>query len=116
MIKNALWLFSFAIIVFLLFLPSYTKMQDLRQKNSELAKELRELKHQNAQLKRERALLENDPVYLEKVAREKMGLIREGEVVYKMVPQATNATVPTATKNETTETSGPRKKQSRAAD
>ena len=96
MIKNAIWLFSFAIIVFLLFLPSYTKMQDLRQKNSELAKELLELKRQNRDLRREKKLLDNDPVYLEKVAREKMGLIREGEVVYKMVPPATNATVPTA--------------------
>ena len=26
-------------------------------------------------------------MYLEKVAREKMGLAREGEVVYKMIPE-----------------------------
>jgi cell division protein FtsB len=30
--------------------------------------------------------LEEDPVYLEKVAREKMGLIKKGEVVYQLVP------------------------------
>ena len=99
MIKNALWLFSFAIIVFLLFLPSYTKMQDLRQKNLDLSKELVDLKRQYTQLRREGKLLQDDPVYLEKVAREKMGLIREGEVVYRMVPPpATNATVPPAPK------------------
>jgi len=93
MIKNAIWLFLFAIVVFLLFLPSYTKMQDLRQKNADLAHEIKELKRQHQILRREKQLLENDPIYLEKVAREKMGLIREGEVVYKMVPPA-NAVEP----------------------
>ena len=94
MIKNAVWLFSFAIIVFLLFLPSYTKMQDLRQKNAELSKELQGLKAQHIKLKSEQKLLENDPVYLEKVAREKMGLIREGEVVYRMTNPPANAVAP----------------------
>jgi len=31
-------------------------------------------------------ILKNDPEYLEKVARERMGLIRKGETVYKVVP------------------------------
>lgn len=94
MIKNAVWLFCFAIVIFLVFLPSYTRMQDLRQKNLEYKKEIVDLKQQHAKLKRERMLLEKDPIYLEKVAREKMGLIREGEVVYRMTNPAVNAVAP----------------------
>ena len=94
MIKNAVWLFCFAIVIFLVFLPSYTKMQDLKQKNAEYVAEIKDLKLQHTKLKRERMLLEKDPVYLEKVAREKMGLIREGEVVYKLTNPPINATTP----------------------
>jgi cell division protein FtsB len=86
MIKNAFWLFIFSIILFLLFLPSYTQLQDLRQKNLEYDKEIKLLREKRVKLEKERLLLENDPVYLEKVAREKMGLIKDGEVVYKITP------------------------------
>ena len=44
------------------------------------------LKKKNKKLGEERQLLENDPVYLEKVAREKMGLIKKGEVIYRIMP------------------------------
>ena len=86
MIKSAIGLFLVAIIVLIIFLPSYTKMQDLKQKNLDYKKQIEQLQQKSAELKEEKRLLENDPVYLEKVAREKMGLIREGEVVYKITP------------------------------
>ena len=86
MLKNATWLFAFATVVLILFLPSYTKMQDLSQKNFEYEKKIKELGDKNSRLKIEQRLLENDPEYLEKVAREKMGLVKEGEVVYKLMP------------------------------
>ena len=92
-IKNAIWLFFLAIVVFVLFLPSYTRMQDLKQRNLEYSQEIEALKKQHAKLKREKLLLEKDPVYLEKVAREKMGLIREGEVVYRMTNPPANAVI-----------------------
>ena len=94
MIKNAVWLFCLAIFVFVIFLPSYTRMQDLRQKNAEYAAEIADLKRQHTKLKREKMLLEKDPIYLEKVAREKMGLIREGEVVYRLNNPPVNAVSP----------------------
>jgi len=61
-------------------------MEDLRSKNEEYQKQLVTLKRENMQLIEERRLLKDDPAYLEKVAREKMGLVKEGEVVYKIVP------------------------------
>jgi len=86
MLKNALFIFFLAIIILLCFLPSYSKMQDMEKKNWEYQREIEALKEKNAKLEEERKLLEEDPVYLEKVAREKMGLIKEGEVVYKITP------------------------------
>ena len=84
--KNALWLFTLTVIVLIFFLPSYSRMQDLRQKNIDYARDKEALKQENARLKNEQLRLEEDPIYLEKVAREKMGLVKEGEVVYKIVP------------------------------
>ena len=63
-------------------------MQQLKQKNLNYRKQIEELRLKGVSLKEEKRRLENDPVYLEKVAREKMGLVKEGEVVYKVVPQS----------------------------
>lgn len=88
MLKNAIALFVVAVVLVILFLPSYSKMQDLKQRNREMGNRITELEAKNKQLEIERDRLKNDPEYLEKVAREKMGLIREGEKVYKAVPAA----------------------------
>lgn len=93
MIKNALWLFAGTVVLLLVFLPSYAKMQDLKEKNHEYAERIDVLQKRNAKLEEEHHMLENDPSYLEKVAREKMGLVREGEKVYRMVPAGGNAAV-----------------------
>ncbi|MCB9756954.1 MAG: septum formation initiator family protein [Candidatus Omnitrophica bacterium] len=84
MIKNALWLFGFAILALYIFLPSYTKLQDLRQKNVEYSDKIEALKLRKIKMLEEKRRLEEDPIYLEKVGREKMGLIRNGEVVYRI--------------------------------
>ena len=89
MLKNAFWIFIFSIVLFSLFLPSYTKMQDLEEKNRKYQKQVEQLVKKNYQLQEEKKMLDEDPVYLEKVAREKMGLIREGEVIYKIIPPET---------------------------
>ncbi len=70
----------------IIFVPRWRDMQDLHQKNIDYTQKIEELKKLNQELNEEKRRLEEDPVYLEKVAREKMGLAREGEVVYKIVP------------------------------
>ena len=93
MIRNALWLFTLAVFVLVVFLPSYTHMQDLQQKNADSAREIKKLKEEKERMAEEKRKLEEDPVYLEKVARENMGLIRQGEVIYRLVP-VTNEELP----------------------
>ena len=86
MIKNAIWLFSICALILIFFLPSFSQMQQLKQKNANYRRQIDELKVKNFQMKEEQRLLQHDPMYLEKVAREKMGLVKEGEVVYRMLP------------------------------
>ena len=87
MIKNALSLFIITVIIVVVFLPSYSKMQELKQKNQEFLQKIQYLEAKNKKLEEEGRFLKNNPEYLEKVAREKMGLIRQGETVYKIVPE-----------------------------
>lgn len=69
-------------------------MQDLKQKNKEYAAKIEQLEAKNAKMETERERLKTDPEYLEKVAREKMGLIRENEKVYKVVPEVKKKNIP----------------------
>jgi cell division protein FtsB len=85
-VKNAFFLFVGTIVVFALFLPSYSEMQDLKQKNIDADRQIQALKEENIKLREEKRRLENDPIYLEKIARERMGLIKKGEVVYHITP------------------------------
>lgn len=84
--KNAFLLFAVAIVILALFLPTFSKKQLLLEKNRQYLREIYDLKRQNAELQEEKRKLEDDPVYLEKVAREKMGIIRDGEVIYRITP------------------------------
>ena len=60
-------------------------MQDMNEKNQTYAKRISDLEHDNVRLEEERRRLTDDPIYFEKVAREKMGIIKDGEVVYKIM-------------------------------
>jgi len=86
MLKKAIWLFGISVLLFVLFLPGYTKLQELRGKNSELEVKIRRLNVENTLLQQELIRIENDPVYQEKIAREKMGVVRKGEIPIKIVP------------------------------
>lgn len=72
------------VLLVIIFLPSYSSMQDLKAKNAAYLEEIQQLEAKKEMLIEEKRKLLDDPVYLEKVAREKMGVVREGEVVYKM--------------------------------
>ena len=61
-------------------------MQELHEKNSAYQKRVTDLEQDNVRLEEERRRLVTDPVYFEKVAREKMGIIRDDEVIYKVLP------------------------------
>ena len=83
-----LWIGIALLILFIFFyLPGLSRVQELRLEEERLWKELKELEGEIQALKEEKELLEKDRAYLEKVAREELGLVRPGEMVYKLVPQ-----------------------------
>ncbi len=68
------------------FLPPFAKYQELKYKNKKLEAEIISLKLETRRLAEEKRLLETDINYVEKVARDKIGVVRKGEIVMKGVP------------------------------
>jgi hypothetical protein len=85
-LRKAFWLFGISILLLIFFLPSYTKLQELRDKNVDLEDKIRKLNLENVLLQQELERVENDPVYQERIIREKMGVVRKGEIPVKMMP------------------------------
>jgi len=83
-LRKAFWLFGFAVLLLVLFLPGYLKLQGLRAKNRQLENSFRKMVVENYLLQQELKKLENDPVYQEKMARDKMGVVRKGEIPIKI--------------------------------
>lgn len=77
----------FVAIFLIIFLPGYAKIQELRQKNKDLELGMEKLRSENLNLSKEKERLEKDPAYLERVGREKLGIVKKGEIMYKMVPE-----------------------------
>ncbi len=78
---------AIAIVVLIIFIPGFARIQELKAKNRNLKKQIVRISEENLVLKKDIERLENDSVYLEGVAREKMGVVRKGEVIYHIVPE-----------------------------
>jgi hypothetical protein len=86
-LRKAFWLFGIAVFLLVIFLPGYTKLQELRDRNRDSEIRIRQLCVENALLQQELVRAENDPLYQEKIVREKMGVVRKGEIPVKIVPR-----------------------------
>ncbi|MCX5679520.1 MAG: septum formation initiator family protein [Candidatus Omnitrophica bacterium] len=73
-------------IVTVLFLPPFAKYQALRYKSKKIDERIAQLKVENKRLEEERLKLLTDTAYIEKRAREKVGMVRKGEIVMKESP------------------------------
>lgn len=85
-LKKAFWLFGITIFLLMIFLPGYTKLQELRDRNRDLETKIKRLAIENSLLDQEIKRINNDPLYQEKLAREKMGVVKKGEIPVKIVP------------------------------
>lgn len=61
-------------------------LKDLRERSRDIQAEIAQLESANQELKTKIDLLQNNPDYLEGIARRELGLVREGETVY-ILPQ-----------------------------
>jgi cell division protein FtsB len=76
----------FIIILLALFLPPFIKYQVMSWKAQDLEKKIRLLKEETKKLEAEKVRLQTDITYVERKAREKMGVVKKGEVVFKNAP------------------------------
>lgn len=82
--------FTFLIIILaivFLYLPGLSKYLKLKQHEEKLNHEIAELKTKIAELKAEEHLIKTDVAHLEQVMRRELGLVKPGEVVYKLKPE-----------------------------
>jgi len=83
-LKN-LRIFIILVILFLIFLPGFAKLQELKTKLAETEEKIRRAQRQNAILEQRIAQMQNNTAYLEMVARDKLGIVKKGETVLKIV-------------------------------
>ncbi len=86
-LKKAFSVFGIVIFLLIIFLPGYTKLQELKDRNKDLETKIKYLNVENALLQQEIKRIESDPIYQEKIAREKMGVVRKGEIPIKIIPE-----------------------------
>ena len=79
-------IFGILVLAYLFFnekgLPLYLERV---QKNSELITHTQQLEKSNQELQESIHRLQHDPSELEQLARDRLGMVREGEVVYQFV-------------------------------
>jgi cell division protein FtsB len=86
-LKKAFWLFGITIFLLAIFLPGYTKLQELKDRNRDLEAKIKRLTIENSLLQQEIKRIDSDPLYQERIARDKMGIVRKGEIPVKIVPE-----------------------------
>jgi len=62
-------------------------MQRSQKQAADVQKKIEQLNQENAQLEAKVKALKTDPVAVERIAREEMGLAKPGEYIFKVAPQ-----------------------------
>lgn len=81
-IRNTLILIATILIAYI-FLREASKVYVLNEENKRIAGMIDKLSRDNNELEAKIELLKKDPDYVEKVAREELGMIKKNEKVYK---------------------------------
>jgi len=80
--KFALWVILIVIVASMLKLfPSHTQIVELKEENERMEHRIMAMKGEISNLKDDLNKFKTDPYYLEKVARNQLGLAKENEVV-----------------------------------
>jgi len=80
----------FAIACCIILTPGYLKVRSLKKEILQVQENMKRLQKENEDLRIEIEKLENDPFTIEKKAREKLGMIKEGEFKFRFVSPDTS--------------------------
>jgi len=83
--KKVIRFFGFLFLFIVIFLPGYSKYQELARRNKLLQEKLKQLDISNKKMQKEINRLEQDQTYVEKIARDKLKVSKKGEIIYKVV-------------------------------
>jgi len=84
--KSLLWITAIVAIglaISYFFWPQFMKYEEIKRSEKSLEIRVEAEENKNARLRREEHNLRTDPQYIEKVAREKLGLVKQDEIIYK---------------------------------
>ena len=81
--KKLIFITAVIFLIAVIFLPGFSRLQQLKEKNRNLKHRVEVLTKTNRELRAEKEKLENDPSYVEKIAREKLGMTRKDEIILK---------------------------------
>jgi cell division protein FtsB len=86
LVKRIIICVAAASVLWLLFAPDrgLVHYRRLQKQVDSLALENKELEQRNAELKKEIDRLQHDDAYLEELARQKYGLLKENETIYEV--------------------------------
>ncbi len=82
-----LWFLVLALIIAIIYLPGLSKYLKLKRKDADMEREVKRLESEIARIQEEEHLLKTDLTRLEEVVREELGLVKPGEIVYKVVEE-----------------------------
>jgi cell division protein FtsL len=88
MAKKRIAIFLAVVIVLIfVFFPNFSKYRKLSMECDELRDRIKKLKSDNQRLEEEKYKLEHDIEYIEKRAREKLGVVKKDEIPYKIIEE-----------------------------
>ena len=76
----------FVVILLAVFLPPFVKYQQIKARIRALDRQLNSLKEETKRLEEEKRRLETDIIYVEKRARDRIGVAKKGEIILKSYP------------------------------
>jgi cell division protein FtsB len=88
-------------VLLLIFLPGFSKIQELRARLQDAEEKLAKTQEANAALEARINLLRTDKDSLEMMARERLGVVKKGETVIKIIRGAGNETAAPPAQNST---------------
>lgn len=79
----------FVIVCFIILTPGYLKVRSLKKEISQIQENIKRVQKENENLRIEIEKLKDDPFTIEKKAREKLGMIKEGEFKLRFISSDT---------------------------
>jgi cell division protein FtsB len=72
-----------ALLVVYAFTRELSHVNTLHQENERIKRKIKELEIANKELREKIEIIKKDKLYIEKIAREELGMIKQGEKIYR---------------------------------